>query len=207
MKRGFTLIEMLVVIGIIAVLAGASIGVFAKASKKAQLAKGRELVSNVATALATIYQQSGHWPEALVNANGQNDWKLGKEATLVLARKGVLSLSYKKNGDGVYTLTGPDRFGIVDPWAYAVLKRDETLGKSASVPSGKTVDDHFLRFAIDVDGRGFTEATVCGKKISVRAPAIVWSTGPDGEFDDFDKIGRSDDIFSFRIGQVKQGGE
>ena len=60
MKRGFTLIEMLVVIGIIAVLAGASIGVFAKASKKAQLAKGRELVSNVATALATIYQQSGH---------------------------------------------------------------------------------------------------------------------------------------------------
>lgn len=206
MKKGFTLIEMLVVIGIIAVLAGASIGVFAKASKKAQLAKGRELVSNVATALATIYQQSGRWPEALVDANGQNDWKLGEAAALVLARKGVLSLSYK-NVNGVYTLTGPDRFGIVDPWAYAVLKRDESFGKSAPVPSGKTVDDHFLRFAIDVDGRGFTEATVCGKKISVRAPAIVWSTGPDGRFDDFDKAGRSDDIFSFRIGQVKQGGE
>jgi prepilin-type N-terminal cleavage/methylation domain-containing protein len=205
-KKGFTLIEMLVVIGIIAVLAGASIGVFAKASKKAQLAKGRELVSNVATALATIYQQSGRWPEALVDANGQNDWKLGEAAALVLARKGVLSLSYK-NVNGVYTLTGPDRFGIVDPWAYAVLKRDESFGKSAPVPSGKTVDDHFLRFAIDVDGRGFTEATVCGKKISVRAPAIVWSTGPDGRFDDFDKAGRSDDIFSFRIGQVKQGGE
>jgi prepilin-type N-terminal cleavage/methylation domain-containing protein len=70
MKKGFTLVEMLVVIGIIAVLAAAAIGGFAGATKKAQIARGRELVSNVATALSTIYQESGRWPQALVDANG-----------------------------------------------------------------------------------------------------------------------------------------
>ena len=42
MKKGFTLVEMLVVIGIISVLAAAAIGGFAGATKKAQIARGRE---------------------------------------------------------------------------------------------------------------------------------------------------------------------
>lgn len=202
MKKGFTLVEMLAVIGIIAILSAAAIGSLGYATKKAQLAKGRELVSNVATALAVIYQQDGRWPQALVNANGGDEYRLGKVPGAVLARKGVLSLSYQKNESGQYVLSGLDRFGVADPWAQAAIKGRASASPGTPVASGGTVNDHIIRFAIDDEGIGITQATVCGKTIRVRASAIAWSTGPDGKFDSLDKMGRSDDIFSFREGQI-----
>lgn len=203
MKKGFTLVEMLVVIGIIAVLVAALVGSYAGATKKAQIARGRELVSNVATALIAIFQQDGHWPQTLVDANGSDDYRLGPIAGAVLARKGVMSLSCKNN-NGRYTLTGVDRFGVVDPWAQQVIKGRNNASTSTRVPSGGTVSDHIIRFAIDDDGDGFTEATVCGKGIKVRASAIVWSTGPDGKFGKFEDMGHTDDIFSFKKGQIDE---
>ena len=58
MKKGFTLIEMLVVIGIIAVLVGASIGGFSAMTRTAERAKCQELVSNVATVLCILATSS-----------------------------------------------------------------------------------------------------------------------------------------------------
>jgi prepilin-type N-terminal cleavage/methylation domain-containing protein len=202
MKKGFTLVEMLAVIGIIAILSAAAIGSLGYATKKAQLAKGRELVSNVATALAVIYQEDGRWPAALVSANGKDEYRLGKVPGAVLARKGVLSLSYQKNESGQYVLSGLDKFGVADPWAQAAIKGRASASEGTRVASGGTVNDHIIRFAIDDEGTGITQATVCGKTIRVRAPAIAWSTGPDGKFDSLDNMGRSDDIFSFREGQI-----
>ena len=202
MKKGFTLIEMLVVIGIIAVLVAAAVGAFGGATKKAQIARGRELVSNVATALSTIYQQDGRWPKTLVDANGGDEYRLGKVAGAVLARKGVLSLSCQKDDMGRYTLVGADRFGVADPWAQQTIRNNEKASGETKVASGGTINDHIIRFAIDTEGLGQVKATVCGRSITVRAQAIVWSCGPDGKFDDLDKMGRSDDIFSFREGQI-----
>ena len=202
MKKGFTLIEMLVVIGIIAILSAAAVGAFGYATKKAQIARGRELVSNVSTALASIFQKDGRWPEALVTANGSDDYRLGPRAGAVLARKNAMSLSCQKNSAGHYELTGFDRFGVADPWAQATLRKRKNASLSTRVSTGGTVADHIIRFAIDVEGVGITQATVCGKTIRVRAPAVVWSTGPDGKFDSLDNMGRSDDIFSFREGQI-----
>ena len=198
MKRsGFSLIEMLVVIGIISVLIAAAVVSFGGSTKKAEMAKGRELVSNVATALASIYQQGGRWPSALAKANGADENRLGRVPAFVLAQKGVLSLSHSKT-----ELIGEDRYGVADPWAQRVLKNSSKAGLGTSVPSGGTVADHIVRFAIDVDGTGITSANVCGQQVKVRAPAIVWSTGPDGKFGKLDEMGRSDDIFSFRKGQI-----
>ena len=150
MKKGFTLVEMLVVIGIIAVLAAAAIGGFAGATKKAQIARGRELVSNVATALSAIYQESGRWPQALVDANGADEYRLGNVAGAVLARKGVLSLSCQKNREtGAYELTGVDKFGVVDPWAQQTMRKDANAGIGTKVASGGTVGDHIGRGACE----------------------------------------------------------
>ena len=53
-KSGFTLVEMLVVIGIIAVLSAAGMVGYSRIIKSARKAKTVELVANAATALAHI---------------------------------------------------------------------------------------------------------------------------------------------------------
>ena len=57
---------MLVVIGIIAVLAAASMVGYSKVVKSARKAKNQELVSNAATALTHILNKEGVWPEELL---------------------------------------------------------------------------------------------------------------------------------------------
>ena len=56
-RAGFTLIEMLVVIGIITVLIGASLGGYTAMTRSAERAKCQELVANTATALTALFQQ------------------------------------------------------------------------------------------------------------------------------------------------------
>lgn len=79
---------------------------------------------------------------------------------------------------------GSDRCGIVDPWAVAVLKRSPSANASTRVPSGGTVKSHIIYYAIDTDLDGITEAKVCGETVKVRANAIAWCAGADGELGD-----------------------
>ena len=55
---GFTLVEMLVVIGIIAVLTAASVVGYSRVTASAEKARCFELVKNVHTALVQLYNQN-----------------------------------------------------------------------------------------------------------------------------------------------------
>ena len=210
MKKGFTLIEMLVVIGIIAVLVGASVGGFSAMTRTAEKAKCQELVSNVATALTVMFQQEGSWPKRLAK-NGATDGQLDADAAyaFVAGSTKYLSLS-SANG----RLIGLDRFGVVSPWAAALLKRK---GSSASLsdvvsagPNGQmTVQDHILHYALDLDGDGIIQgASVGNQSIDVRATAIVWCGGKDGYVSPYPhagggKGGKNDDVYSWTPGQTR----
>ena len=61
-SKGFTLIEMLVVLAIIGVLMGALLMGYGHVPRRAQKARAQELVSNVATALNVILMHNGVWP-------------------------------------------------------------------------------------------------------------------------------------------------
>ena len=204
MKKGFTLIEMLVVIGIIAALMAASIGGYSFATKSAQTARGRETVSNAATALNELFHLQNRWPPRLLTASkGQR--QLTAEAAACLAVNGLMSLSYtkaEKEGETIYTLSGLDRCGIVDPWAMDALKHapSGSSGENVRVPSGGTVKDHILYFALDEDGDGITEANVGGKQLRIRATAVTWSCGLDGVEAPYRK---GDDIYSWNLRQVE----
>ena len=87
MKKGFTLIEMLVVLGIIAVLIGASIGGYSAMVKSAERARCQELVSNVSTALTALFQNEGSWPKRLAE-QGATDGKLDERAAYALVANG-----------------------------------------------------------------------------------------------------------------------
>ena len=60
-RRGFTLIEMLVVIGIIATLMGVMLASVSKFLKSAEKARCQELVANTSTALVAAFS-SPVWP-------------------------------------------------------------------------------------------------------------------------------------------------
>ncbi len=201
MKKGFTLIEMLVVIGILALLVGASIGGYSAVTKMAERTKAQELVSNVATALGGIYQTDGMWPKRLATV-GERGGKLDEDNALSL--NGYFSLNVYNN-----KLVGLDRFGIVTPWATAVLKaRGNSATESTIVSSAKdgthTVGDHILYFAVDTDGDGIIKgANVGGESVDVRATAIVWCAGKDGKLESYKDGLKKDDLYSWAYGQTK----
>ena len=105
-SSGFTLVEMLVVIGILAILI--SVGL---SSKKAQKAKGQELVHNVAAALEKIYQEEGAWPRRILSGNNSENG-LDENISYTLAKRGALTLSYD---DSKKKTTALDQCGVVSP--------------------------------------------------------------------------------------------
>ena len=203
-RRGFTLVEMLVVIGIIAVLVGASITAFSKMRASADRARVQELVNNVATALTAMFQQEGAWPKRLA-MNGERDGLLDGSTALPLAKGGYMSLTV--NSDGT-ALGGLDRLGIVDPWAAAVVKRNGSSASESDVVNAPyKVRDHILHYALDLDGDGIVDgASVGGEPVSVRASAIVWCAGKDGKMEPYSTGLKKDDVYSWTPGMATNAG-
>ena len=105
-RRGFTLVEMLVVIGIIATLMGVMLASVSKFIKSADKARCQELVANTATALTALYQKEGAWPRALIRGhNGSH--LLDETAALPLAKGKYMTLTLNSSGT---QLSGYDRF-------------------------------------------------------------------------------------------------
>ena len=206
-RKGLTLMELLVVVGIMMLLTAVLLGGISRVKKTAANAKAQDLVSNVATAFNQILQTEKNWPARLLRAASANDPIVDTDACQSLIRGKVYSLSYKNKGDGTYMLTGVDRFGIVDPWAAQFLRNHSSAGEGTKVPGGGTVKDHILRFAIDDDYDGICEVRILGKSIRVRASVAVWCCGQNGQFESYSSVGRaegSDDIFSWTPGQVER---
>ena len=204
-REGFTLIEMLVVIGIIAVLIGIALSSFSSSTKKAQKAKGQELVHNVATALTLIYQEEGCWPRRILAA-GQSEGEITPEIAYDIASRGKMSLTMDSQDKKSRRTVGIDRMGIVSPWAYDVIKKagNGSVSDGTKVPSGGTIKEHRLRFAVDTDGKGYVKASVGGESLNIRGSAAVWCCGMDGKFEKYSDGLRSDDIYSWGAEQVKR---
>ena len=200
-RRGFTLVEMLVVVGIIVALMGATLAAVSTFLKSAEKARCRELVSNTATALAVLFQREGSWPRLLRQGHGGNNL-LDEKAALPLAKGGYMTLAQDSSGT---KLSGYDRFGIVTPWALAEIKRrGASASLSTKISGGGTIQDHILRYAIDLDGDGVIPGVqVGGETVDIRATAVVWCCGKDGKIEAYSAGLKADDIYSWTVGQTK----
>jgi len=192
----FSLIELLVSIAIIAIITGMSIAAYGKFTASAQNTRCIEFVHQVRTALEQIYQGSDSWPPALQAAAENGNGKLDKVAGAVLVKCKMMSLTHglTENPDGT---KGHDRFGIVTPWAMDYIVHHDSASLSSKLPGGGTIEDHILRYAIDLDYDGITEVAHGhdGGTARVRAQACVWSYGRDG------KPNTKDDVRSWSKGQ------
>ena len=170
---------MLVVMGIIAILMGAGMAAYSSATGKAQQARAREVVSNVATALESIYQKEGSFPRRVL-ANGANDGEMDASVAYELAKRNAMTLTYDSN---TKKTVGADRCGVLTPWGQDVVKRSASSGAmdGQKVPSGGTIKDHRVHFAVDTEGRGIVNASVGGESVRIRAAAVAWCCGRDGK--------------------------
>lgn len=205
-RNGFTLVEMMVVIGIIIVLIGASLTGFSKMTKSAERARAQELVSNAATALTTYFQQEGSWPNVIA-ANGKSDGRLDAKVALALAKKRLFSLTTSGSGKDL-KLDGQDQFGIVTPWATTVIKRLGNNANEGSAVGKATIKDHILHYAVDIDGDGIIKgANVGGQSLDIRATAAVWcvgkSGGNNGDVWPYSEGLKRDDVYSWTRGQTQ----
>lgn len=204
-RRGFTLIEMLVVIGIIGVLTGVGIATYTSVTKHAQKAQAQELVSNVATALTAIYEKDGCWPKRIYAA-GNGKGEITAAIAYDIAKKKMMALSIDTQNENNHETIGADRLGIVTPWAMKVIKAKGKSGATdgTPVPSGGNIGDHRLRFAVDTEGKGFVKANVEGELLTIRGSAAVWCCGMDGKFERYTEGLRKDDVYSWSPSQVEK---
>jgi prepilin-type N-terminal cleavage/methylation domain-containing protein len=165
---GFTLIEMLVVISIILVLAGALVGVSRALSDKANRDRTLTLIDRIETALTEYRLEFGHWPNSpnsipsaagpptpgqLLNANGT--------VAAWLVPYGQFDLTVGMGRAGEIVQVAPGQYYVVDIW-YDPEEPAHDLDPTGAAP------DNGYQF-INIATNGFN------------APELdIWSNGPDG---------------------------
>ena len=102
LQRGFTLIELMIVVAIIGILAAIAIPAYQDYTIRSQVTEGLNLAGAIKAEVSEYYAQNGAWPTAIVGALGT----LGKAAGEVPSGKYVSNVAIGP-GDGGAGAVGP----------------------------------------------------------------------------------------------------
>jgi type IV pilus assembly protein PilA len=98
-QKGFTLIELMIVVAIIGILAAIAIPAYQDYTIRSQVTEGLNLASAVKASVAEYYAQNGTWPTALQgNAAGQLGYTANPNgkyvASVTLNNPGTIRITY-----------------------------------------------------------------------------------------------------------------
>ncbi len=199
-RHGYTLMEMLVVIGIIGLLSITLLSSFGYLKTTAWQTRAQSQVSQIATGLTIYLQNERHWPKELIDKT-----EFDADACYALQKYKIADVTtWVKNGDDkAINENSPDRYGLLDPWGAAIMRKNPLATEN-------DVKNHRLQFRLDKNFDGYVDASEgAPNSVKVRSSVIVWSRGPDG-YDDFSGDNPKarnhypyDDRLSWNYGQAK----
>ena len=151
-QKGFTLIELMIVVAIIGILAAIAIPAYQDYTVRAQVTEGLNLASDMKASVAETFANTGSWP--LNNAAlGITATKSGKYVTGVEVNTGTIQITYGNQANADALSAGQNRLDlrpIVSPNGDVIWNcgrrteagSDPTSG--ASTANGTTVLDKYL---------------------------------------------------------------
>ena len=98
-QQGFTLIELMIVVAIIAILAAIAIPLYLNYTAQAEGSEGPALASALQTDIATFYSENGHFPLNNGSAGAAKGTSIsGKYVESVTNASGLITILFKSSG-------------------------------------------------------------------------------------------------------------
>ena len=93
-QKGFTLIELMIVVAIIGILAAIAIPAYADYTIRAQVTEGLNLAGDLKAGVSEFYANNGAWPATEVDLGQVAGAKTGKYVTNVTVVDGLITITY-----------------------------------------------------------------------------------------------------------------
>ena len=106
-QKGFTLIELMIVVAIIGILAAIAIPAYQDYTIRAQVTEGLSLAGAVKAGVAETFANTGDWPSELDDAGGDNlTPPSGKYVDNITVDRGVIVIEYGRDANATLVESG-----------------------------------------------------------------------------------------------------